>query len=275
MIEISEGQYAYFASDLHLSEKTPDTLTAFTRWLASVARADNLIFLLGDLFEVWLGDDHSDAVSIEVSKAIYNAKLTGARVFFMHGNRDFLLGEQFAETSGMEILEDPDFIRVGNQIILISHGDQLCTDDKAYQKFRLQSRDEAWKEGFLSRPIEERMAIAGSIRDESKRHKSSSALNIMDTNSDAVENAFKGKWPDGCLIGRSQVIIHGHTHRCAVHGPETTPLHAAGQSCSGQLENHTRIVLPDWNYDAIENTSQKGGYLQLTSDGQYTLTVFN
>lgn len=274
MIEIPEGRYAYFASDLHLSEHTPDTLTAFTRWLASVAQADNLIFLLGDLFEVWLGDDHTDPVAQEVAKAVQNARLAGAKVYFMHGNRDFLLGEEFADTCGMEVLEDPDFIRAGGKVVLISHGDQLCTDDKAYQKFRLQSRAESWRSAFLSRPIEERLAIAGSIRDESKRHKSNTALNIMDTNEQAVENALKGRWPDGCLIGRNQVIIHGHTHRCAVHIPATSEVQKAAQSCNGQLEDNMRIVLPDWDYDSGTN-GHKGGYLRLSTEGEYTLTVFN
>ena len=139
MIEIPKQGAAFFASDLHLSEETPKTLEAFEIWLASVAQADTLIFLLGDVFEVWYGDDYSDPTTERVAHAIQSAHATGAKVYFMHGNRDFLLGETFAETAEFEILPDPEFLLVHHKVVLITHGDQLCTDDKAYQKFRQQS----------------------------------------------------------------------------------------------------------------------------------------
>jgi len=257
LIEIPQQGAAFFASDLHLSEDTPKTLEAFENWLASVAQEQTLIFLLGDLFEVWYGDDHSDSTSERVIQAVQSAKSAGAMLYFMHGNRDFLLGEQFAEAAGFEILPDPEFLLVNHQVVLITHGDQLCTDDKAYQKFRLQSRDEKWQKNFLALPLKQRIEMAKAIRSESKIHKANSAMSIMDANLQAVAESFKGKWPDGYYIGKSDVILHGHTHRCAIHHTLTSPAPTSPESTQGQLQKGQRIVLPDWDFDEPEKTAQR------------------
>jgi UDP-2,3-diacylglucosamine hydrolase len=275
LIEIPQQGAAFFASDLHLSEDTPKTLEAFENWLASVAQEQTLIFLLGDLFEVWYGDDHSDSTSKRVAQAVQSAKSAGATLYFMHGNRDFLLGEQFAEAAGFEILPDPEFLLVNHQVVLITHGDQLCTDDKAYQKFRLQSRDEKWQKNFLALPLKQRIEMAKAIRSESKIHKANSAMSIMDANLQAVAESFKGKWPDGYYIGKSDVILHGHTHRCAIHHTLTSPAPTSPESTQGQLQKGQRIVLPDWDFDEPEKNRPKGGFLKLQSSGEFSLTLFN
>lgn len=275
MIEIPQQGAAFFASDLHLSEDTPKTLDAFENWLASVAQDNTLIFLLGDLFEVWYGDDYRDSASERVTQAVQSAKSAGATLYFMHGNRDFLLGDEFAEEAGFEILPDPEFLLVNHHVVLITHGDQLCTDDKAYQKFRLQSRDEKWQKNFLALPLPQRIDMAKAIRSESKMHKANSAMSIMDANLQAVTETFKGNWPDGYFIGKSDAILHGHTHRCAIHHTLNSSAPVAPESAQGQLQLGQRIVLPDWNFDEPEKNRPKGGFLKLQSSGEFSLTLFN
>jgi len=275
LIEIPQHGAAFFASDLHLSEQTPYTLEAFENWLASVSQEDSLVFLLGDLFEVWYGDDYSDNTSERVIQAVQSAKSAGAKVYFMHGNRDFLLGETFAENAGFEILPDPEFLLVNHKVVLITHGDQLCTDDKAYQKFRLQSRNEKWQANLLAMPLEKRIEMASAIRSESKMHKANSALSIMDANIQTVAESFQGKWPDGYYVGKSDVLLHGHTHRCAIHPTLNSKASATPESTQGQLESGLRIVLPDWNFDEPEKNRPKGGFLKLLSNGDFSLNLFN
>ncbi|WP_334120329.1 UDP-2,3-diacylglucosamine diphosphatase [Limnobacter sp.] len=275
MIEIPKQGAAFFASDLHLSEETPKTLEAFESWLASVAQVDSLVFLLGDVFEVWYGDDYSDPTTERVAQAIQSAHAAGAKVYFMHGNRDFLLGETFAETAEFEIIPDPEFLLVNHKVVLITHGDQLCTDDKTYQKFRQQSRNEKWQRNLLALPLDKRIEMAKAIRSESKIHKANSALDIMDANLQAVAETFKGNWPDGYYVGRSDAILHGHTHRCAIHEQLDTPAVKTPESAEGTLSHGLRIVLPDWNFDHPEKNRPKGGFLKLDPSGDYTLNLFN
>ena len=275
MIEIPKQGAAFFASDLHLSEETPKTLEAFESWLASVAQANTLVFLLGDVFEVWYGDDYSDPTTERVAHAIQSAHAAGAKIYFMHGNRDFLLGETFAETAEFEILPDPEFLLVNHKVVLITHGDQLCTDDKAYQNFRQQSRNEKWQSNLLALPLDKRIEMAKAIRSESKMHKANSALNIMDANLQTVADTLKGNWPDGYYVGRSDVILHGHTHRCAIHEQLDTPAPKMPESTQGTLDNCVRIVLPDWDFDHPEKNRPKGGFLKLEPSGDYTLNLFN
>ncbi|MEW6203889.1 MAG: UDP-2,3-diacylglucosamine diphosphatase [Pseudomonadota bacterium] len=275
MIEIPQQGAAFFASDLHLSEHSPKTLDAFENWLASVAQENTLIFLLGDLFEVWYGDDYSDSTSERVIQAVQAAKAAGATLYFMHGNRDFLLGDQFAEAAGFDILPDPEFLLVNHQVVLITHGDQLCTDDKAYQKFRLQSRDEKWQKNFLALPLAQRIEMAKAIRSESKMHKANSAMSIMDANLQAVAETFKGNWSDGYYVGKSDVILHGHTHRCAIHNTLNSPAPATPESTQERLQKGQRIVLPDWDFDAPEKNRPKGGFLKLLSSGEFSLNLFS
>jgi len=275
LIEIPQHGAAFFASDLHLSEHTPKTLEAFENWLANVAQDGALVFLLGDLFEVWFGDDYSDATTERVVQAVQSAQSAGARVFFMHGNRDFLLGEDFAEKAGMELLPDPEFLLVNHHVVLITHGDQLCTDDKAYQQFRLQSRTEQWQARLLALPLDKRIEMAKAMRSESETHKANSASGIMDANLQTVANSFQGKWPDGYYVGKSDVILHGHTHRCAIHPTLESKAPEKPESTQATLEKGMRIVLPDWDFDQSEKGRPTGGFVKLLPNGDYSLILFN
>ena len=172
MIEIPAQGCAYFASDLHLSTGTPKTLEAFESWISQIAQPGNMIFLLGDVFEVWVGDDHEDEVTQRVAKATRNAGNCGAAVYFMHGNRDFVMGDDYPALAGFEVLADPEFLLADGKPILITHGDQLCTDDKPYQKFRLESRTHHWMEHFLGKSLDERLKLAQHMRLQSQMHKS-------------------------------------------------------------------------------------------------------
>lgn len=275
MIEIPQHGAAFFASDLHLSEHTPKTLDAFENWLASVAQDGAFVFLLGDLFEVWYGDDYSDAITEQVARAVQSALSAGARVFFMHGNRDFLLGEGFAEEAGLELLPDPEFLMVNHQVVLITHGDQLCTDDRAYQQFRIQSRSEQWQANLLALPLDKRIEMARAIRSESTMHKANCAMSIMDANLKAVAESFQGKWPDGYYVGKSDVILHGHTHRCAIHPTLDSKAPEKPESTQGTLQKGLRIVLPDWDFDGAEKNRPTGGFVKMLPNGEFSLTLFN
>lgn len=273
MLELSKNRLAYFVSDLHLNQSTPKTLEAFENWLASISQNKSLVFILGDLFEAWIGDDYSDEVSSRVQTAIRSSTAAGSKLYFMQGNRDFLLGDDFCSSCSLELILDPEFLRVGNQIVLLSHGDQLCIDDRAYQKFRKTSRSDDWIESFLGKSIEERQAFAAQARDESIKHKQTSTLTIMDVNPQACNEAFTGRWPDGSYLGKSNVILHGHTHRCAIHDDGNT--HLIKESYSSQLRNKQRIVLPDWDFDSKTREGHKGGFVTLRSDESFDLTLFN
>ena len=268
MIELPAQGSAYFASDLHLSEDTPHTLHAFEQWMLTVAQKDTFVFLLGDVFEVWYGDDYTDPITERVALAIRNASQRGCTVFFMHGNRDFLMGSQFAKHAAFQILPDPTRLRVNGCVVLVTHGDQLCTDDIEYQKFRQQSRTKAWQEHFLGMPLEQRVALAKAMRKESHMHKTKLALSIMDVSDWAVAQAFE----------TNNVILHGHTHRSAIHlNFKSQPVPTSLENQQGCLEHGMRVVLPDWDFEQqhTENNRHKGGFLKLTADGHFELFAFH
>nr|WP_306173670.1 UDP-2,3-diacylglucosamine diphosphatase [Limnobacter humi] len=269
---MSDHSTLYCASDLHLSRDTPHTLQAFENWLAGVATEDAIVWLLGDIFEVWYGDDYSDECTMRFERAVHSAVAAGATLSVMHGNRDFLLGEDFAERCGMTLQPDPEFFNIAGRVLMLTHGDALCTDDTAYQAFRRQSREVAWQKNLLSQPLNHRIALAKSIRQESTAHKANSALSIQDVNAVAVQEAFLGRWPDGDYIGPCHAMVHGHTHRCAVHIAGGKAIQG---SHTGQLVDGIRIVLPDWNFDTPEPGQSKGGFLSIQANGAYALTVFN
>jgi UDP-2,3-diacylglucosamine hydrolase len=275
LIEIPKQDTIFFVSDLHLSKHTPQTLKVFKHWVQTVSGQNSWIFLLGDIFETWLGDDYIDLVSLQFIETIKNARDVGTKIYFMHGNRDFLVGEALGKLAKFEILHDPALLTVNQQIILITHGDQLCVDDKAYQKFRLQSRQQLWQKNFLALPIEQRIKTAEAMRSESQIHKTNSPLNIMDANPKAVEDSFQGKWPNGKSVGKCDVILHGHTHRCAIHRNLNEPVAEKPICHTGELQKGLRIVLPDWNYDYPEKNHPQGGFLEVSGEGKYNLHVFN
>jgi UDP-2,3-diacylglucosamine hydrolase len=226
-----------FISDLHLCEERPGINALFTRFLDDVARDAEALYILGDLFEYWIGDDQldHDPLARAVARQLTTAANHGTRIFFMRGNRDFLIGERFARDAGLTLLPDPAQITLGEQRILLMHGDTLCTDDVAYQAFRAQVRDPAWQVDVLAKPYAARAELARAIRSRSDVEKSMKADSIMDVNSSAVTAAFERHgYP---------IMIHGHTHRPARH--QLT------------INRHTcaRWVLQDWH--------TYGGYLSI------------
>lgn len=215
-----------FISDLHLSEERPAITERFVRFLQEDAPAAEALYILGDLFEAWLGDD---MVLPEYHRAITALKALGDRgvpIYVMHGNRDFLLGEEFCRQSGATLLDDPAIIDLYGTPTLLLHGDTLCTDDVDYQKFRSMVRDPAWQSALLARSPEERLALAREYRDMSQNEMSHKAEAIMDVNPQAVEQLMR---ETGIYH-----MIHGHTHRPGRHEFEVD-----GQPA-------TRIVLGDW-----------------------------
>jgi UDP-2,3-diacylglucosamine hydrolase len=274
VIKLSNQGLAYFASDLHLCQETPKTLSTFTDWISSIAQENTLIFLLGDVFEVWFGDDYTDPIVESFASATRKAHACGSTVYMMHGNRDFLMAQQFAQYAHIELLNDPEHLQVGQHTVLLTHGDQLCTDDSAYQQFRQMSRTAAWQHQFLSMSLEQRIALATKMRTESKMHKANTNTDIMDVNKQAVDKAFLGQWPDGQTQPPCQVIIHGHTHRCAIHTERNS---TSAKSQQGVLTHGLRIVLPDWSDKtdhAPDDHTCRGGFLTLKGNESYDLQVW-
>lgn len=220
-----------FISDLHLDPAEPGTLDAWRRYLRS-SRAD-AIFMLGDLFEVWVGDDTLDEPgSFEADAAASLQQAAAQRpLFFMVGNRDFLAGAAFLQRSGMTGLSDPTVLVLGERRILLSHGDALCLEDVDYQRFRALSRSAAWMQHTLGQPLAARRALGKAMRTESQLRKDSGA-EYADVDLPATL-----QWMDAT---DTQWFIHGHTHRPADHA---LPADARGRP-------RTRIVLSDWHLDA-------------------------
>lgn len=214
-----------FISDLHLDASRPQIVETFERFVHDEAAKTCALYILGDLFESWIGDDDDDAVATRVADAL--ATLRGrVPVYFMHGNRDFLVGEQFAQRAGMTLLDDPTIIDLGGERTLLMHGDTLCTDDADYQRFRSVVREPAWQAQFLAKPLPERRAFAAQARGESRKQTAMKAAEIMDVNAEAVRAAMRAHG-----VRR---LIHGHTHRPATHRFELDGAPAE------------RIVLGDW-----------------------------
>jgi UDP-2,3-diacylglucosamine hydrolase len=217
-------------SDLHLDPSRPAMLDAFERLLAGPARDAEALYILGDLFEAWVGDDEDGELADRVAVAIRALADRGVPAAFQHGNRDFLLGQAYAARCGMRLLAEAAVETVGGMPTLLMHGDSLCVDDLAYQAFRRQVRDPAWQRQFLARPLAERRAFAAAARSESARHAAGAAPVLMDVQPEAVAAAMQAA---GVLR-----LVHGHTHRPAWH--------AFG--IDGRMGS--RCVLPDWYEEA-------------------------
>ena len=215
-----------FISDLHLDAERPHIVDLFVELLEGEARSARALYILGDLFESWIGDDDDAALAARVAQATRALRDAGVPVYFMHGNRDFLLGADYAARAGMTLLADPSVVELGGERVLLMHGDTLCTDDVEYLKFRALVRDPRWQQQFLARPLEERRAFAAQARGESRKHTSSAKAEIMDVNQAAVEAALRRHGV--------RKLIHGHTHRPATHRFDLD-----GQTAE-------RVVLGDW-----------------------------
>ncbi|KAA2285813.1 UDP-2,3-diacylglucosamine diphosphatase [Arenimonas fontis] len=215
-----------FVSDLHLDPARPEATLAFLGLLAGEARRAEALYILGDLFEAWLGDDDPGEPGAGVCAALTALADSGVPVFLMRGNRDFLFGPRMAERCHATLLPDPCVLSLYGQPTLLMHGDQLCTDDTAYQAFRRQVRDPGWQERFLAQPLEARKAFAAQARAASRAHQQGVSESITDVSPATVEATM-------CRYG-VQRLIHGHTHRPAIH-----QLLLDGRPA-------TRIVLGDW-----------------------------
>ena len=215
-----------FISDLHLQAARPDITERVFRFLQTEAAEAEALYILGDLFEAWIGDDDPDEHNREVQAAMRRLTDAGVAGYFMRGNRDFLIGDAFAERTGFTLLGDPVVHDLYGTPVLLSHGDAYCTDDLEYQAFRRQSRDPAWQQQVLSMSVEQRRALAGQAREESRTAMVDKAEDIMDVNAGAVAAALRE--------AGVTTLVHGHTHRPAVHELDLDGTPA------------TRIVLGDW-----------------------------
>ncbi len=228
-----------FISDLHLDDARPRSTSLFEQFIRSEACRSEALYILGDLFEYWLGDDVRTDTSNRVAAALSSLKGSEIPCYFMHGNRDFLLGEDYAAHAGLQLLPDAVVVDLYGAPTLLLHGDTLCTDDLSYQAVRRQVRDPRWQEEFLSRSIADRMAFANDAREQSQEHKMTVSMEITDVNAASVTEAFD--------THGVREMIHGHTHRPAVHD------HALKGGPA------RRIVLGDWY--------EQGSVLRVSPEG--------
>lgn len=214
-------------SDLHLDDSRPYITVLFEQLLASAeVRSANALYILGDLVEAWIGDDDDAPLPARIATATRAVSDAGVPVYFMAGNRDFLLGESFARRAGLTLLDDGTVHDIEGRRTLLMHGDVLCTDDSAYQAVRQQVRQPQWQAQVLGMPLDARRAFAAKAREDSRAHTGSTGETIMDVNADAVAEAMRN-------AGVTR-LIHGHTHRPATHHFDLD-----GQPVE-------RIVLGDW-----------------------------
>jgi UDP-2,3-diacylglucosamine hydrolase len=232
-----------FISDLHLDEARPETTAQFEKFLEEAVPGADALYILGDLFEYWVGDDGL-ALPFNARIASLLAKAALPKQF-MHGNRDFLVASQFAGKTGCGLLDDPAVIDLYGERTVLLHGDTLCVDDVQYQAYRAQVRDPRWQQAALARPLAERVGMAQHLRAQSEAAKGGKAMQIMDVAPAAVERVFA---ESGCAL-----MIHGHTHR-----PDRHVHNVGGRDC-------VRWVLADWY--------EKGSYLEATASGLRSVAI--
>lgn len=235
----------YFISDLHLKSERPDLTRAFSHLLDEISDDAEAIYLLGDIFEAWIGDDTPVESLQEPLLKLAAMSQAGCQLFFQHGNRDFLVGEQFAQSICAKLLPEALVIDLPIGPALIMHGDQLCLDDQEYMQFRSMVRNPQWQQAFLSKTLPERLTIAKQLRDESQARGAEKSAYITDVTAEAVVESLNHHQVD--------LMIHGHTHRPAIHTLEVNEKPA------------TRIVLGDWD--------KLGWYLKIDQSG-YDLISF-
>jgi len=238
------SKHVHFISDLHLSKDRPETTQRFLAYLDSVDATVSDLYILGDLFDVWVGDDDPTPPNEAVKEALNQLTTQDIHVHFLPGNRDFLIGEAFFKATNILCLEDESVIDLFGTKTLLMHGDLLCTEDVEYQKFRQLTHNPAWQQEILSKPLQERLALAQHYRQESHLNKNVKSAAIMDTNEAAVIEALK----------KHQVsrLIHGHTHRPYVHS----------HLINGQAAE--RFVLAEWDTQGSILDWSESGYQVIT-----------
>lgn len=227
-----------FISDLHLEDPAAPAFLRFQECLALEATRNDEIYILGDLVEMWIGDDDDSQLASELY-AVLAATTAQCPVLLLHGNRDFLFADEFANATGVTLLGDPHLTADG---ILLSHGDQYCTDDQEYQAMRTLFRSEAWQQDILGKSLDERKALGQMLRAQSRNSNANKATNIMDVNADAVHTS--------CREHETRLLIHGHTHRPGTH----------------RADNHERWVLGAW---------ERVGWLARQQEQQLQLEAFS
>lgn len=216
-----------FISDLHLEESRPDITRAFLDFLASQGQGAERLYILGDFFEAWIGDDEHTPLQDEVATALRQLSDAGTELYLMHGNRDFLLGQDYCQRIGATLLDDPAVVDLYGTPTLLMHGDSLCTADVEYQKFRTTMRNKQWQDMFLKRPLADRQTTARQLREISMAKNKGKEMSIMDVTPEEVVREMEKHGV--------QHLIHGHTHRPAIHDLEANGAPAQ------------RFVLGDWD----------------------------
>ncbi|MFZ6773602.1 UDP-2,3-diacylglucosamine diphosphatase [Undibacterium sp. SXout7W] len=232
---------ALFVSDIHLSPDIPKTTHCFLAFLENYAIHSERLYLLGDLFEYWAGDD---AISEPYNQVIVNAlrdvSRHGTNIYWIAGNRDFLVSKDFFDATGVTPLHDGDVIQISDKRIVLAHGDAQCTDDIDYIAFRKDVRRPEWQKNFLALPLAQRQSIIAGLRKNSQMEQKNKSAEIMDVNESAIADLFS--------TSATKLMIHGHTHRPAMH--------QAGETI--------RYVLPDWD---CETTKYRGGWISISKTG--------
>lgn len=232
-----------FISDLHLSPRSPGATRIFLSFLAGRARQAETLYILGDFFDAWVGDDDlADSYHSEIASALQAATQGGLRIALLHGNRDFLLGAGFAAATGVRLIADPHVLSLPTWQFVLSHGDALCTGDREYMAFRQQVRQADWQQAFLARPLAERRALATQMRARSELEKQDKAAYLMDVDPAATDDFLRQHG--------YATMIHGHTHRPATHDHIVDGIHVE------------RWVLSDWHEDRGECLCWDGTALQ-------------
>lgn len=234
----------YFIADLHLSESTPHITALFFDFLARGVKQADALYILGDLFDFWIGDDDNSPLTQQVKQHLKTLSDRGVAIFYQHGNRDFLLGKKFAQACGMQLIEEYKIINLYGTPTLLCHGDTLCIDDEKYQKFRQRVQQKWLQKLFLLLPLTTREKIAHKIRNQSKQDKQEKSASIMDVNHSFVRTIM--------LRYGVRRLIHGHTHRQDIHSIKS--------EVEGQQFTATRIVLGDWG--------EKNSILEINSEQQ-------
>ena len=229
---------ALFISDLHLADYRPEANELFIEFLEGEARSADALYILGDFFEYWIGDDDlAEPFNAVIAGLLHGLTRAGVPLWLMHGNRDFLIGQRFADATGARLLADPAVVEIDGVKTLLMHGDTLCTDDHDYQAWRRTARDPAWQAAFLAKSLEERRGTIVELREKSKAVIQAKPADIMDVNDAAVREALRRHG-----VRR---LVHGHTHRAGHHAVDLD-----GERCE-------RWVLPDWY--------GRGGYLEIAA----------
>ncbi len=232
-------QHIHFISDLHLTQDRPGNIQRFLAYLESLDASVSDLYILGDLFDVWVGDDDPTPLNNSVKDKLASLTAKGTVVHFLAGNRDFLIGQEFFDSTGIACLEDETVIDLFGTKTLLMHGDLLCTDDIEYQQFRQLTHNPAWQKEALSKPLQERLALAQHYRQESHLNKKEKSAGIMDVNEGAVISVFEKH--------NVQQLIHGHTHRPNIH------------KYTANSQEAKRFVLAEW--------ASAGSVLDWTEEG--------